>query len=138
MGLIAGFNESPENIEELKIKPPTKCYLDGAFDLIHSGHYNAIRQASLLCDELVVGVCSGAEIEKAKGPTILNDDERVTIIEACKFATNIKRETAYTVSTQVLDDNDCHFYAHGDDPCYGDNGEDMCLALAEQGRYKQF
>ena len=68
----------------------------------------------------------------------MNDDERATIIEACKFATIVKRETPYTVSTKVLDENNCQFYAHGDDPCYGNDGEDMCLSLAEKGRFKQF
>ena len=31
-------------------------YVDGCFDIMHSGHYNAIRQAKRLCDVLVVGV----------------------------------------------------------------------------------
>jgi ethanolamine-phosphate cytidylyltransferase len=39
-------------------KTPVKIMVDGAFDLIHSGHYNAIRQASLMGDELVTAVCS--------------------------------------------------------------------------------
>lgn len=54
--------EQPEHLELFSPKPPTRAYVDGAFDLIHSGHYNAIRQASLLCDELVVGVNSSEEI----------------------------------------------------------------------------
>lgn len=37
-------------------------YIDGCYDIMHSGHYNAIRQAKQLCDVLVVGVHSDKEI----------------------------------------------------------------------------
>ena len=63
---------NPEQGECLKPKPPSRCYVDGAFDLVHAGHFNAIRQASLLCDELVVGVNSTEEVEAVKGPGVLS------------------------------------------------------------------
>ena len=43
-------------------KEPERIYIDGCFDLVHAGHYNAIRQARTMCDQLVVGVCSDEEI----------------------------------------------------------------------------
>lgn len=52
------------------LEAPVKAYVDGCFDLVHAGHFNAIRQASLLCDGLVVGVVSTAEIEIVKGPVV--------------------------------------------------------------------
>jgi len=51
--------------------------MDGCFDLLHSGHYNAIRQVRTMCDELVIGIHSDSEIMKHKGPTIMSDEERV-------------------------------------------------------------
>ena len=63
-----------------------RVYIDGGFDLIHSGHYNAIRQAKAMCDYLVVGVASDPEILKNKGPTIMNIDERTEVMRHCKFA----------------------------------------------------
>ena len=48
-------------------KIPVRAYIDGCFDVMHSGHYNAIRQAKTLCDVLVVGVHSDKEIKKHKG-----------------------------------------------------------------------
>ena len=53
-------------------KGSVRIYVDGGFDLVHSGHYNAIRQASSLGNYLVVGVASDAEILMTKGPPILN------------------------------------------------------------------
>ncbi len=36
-------------------------------DLMHSGHYNALRQAKLLGDILVAGIHSDEEIKRHKG-----------------------------------------------------------------------
>ena len=30
--------------------------MDGCFDLVHSGHFNALRQAKALTERLVIGV----------------------------------------------------------------------------------
>src|SRR5688572_24829112 len=43
-------------------KKPVRVYIDGCFDIMHSGHYNAVRQAKELGDILVVGIHSDAEI----------------------------------------------------------------------------
>ena len=59
--------------------------LDGCFDIMHSGHYNAIRQAKALTDILVVGVHSDEEIRKHKGPPVMNDEERLATVRACKW-----------------------------------------------------
>ncbi len=58
---------------------------DGCFDLMHSGHYNAIRQAKALTDILVVGVHSDKEIRKHKGPPVMSDEERLATVRACKW-----------------------------------------------------
>jgi len=57
-----------------------RSYIDGAFDLVHCGHFNAIRQAALISDVLVVGVNSQAGITAVKGPPVLNSGERAAII----------------------------------------------------------
>ena len=63
--------------------------MDGCFDMIHSGHYNALRQAKACGDILVVGVISDEEVEKAKGPPVLTWDERADIIRACKWVDEV-------------------------------------------------
>lgn len=84
-----------------------RIYVDGGFDLIHSGHYNAIRQAKALGDILVVGVNSDADLLKNKGPTVLNCKERADILRACKWVDEVAEETEYTVSVQTLDRLNC-------------------------------
>ena len=70
--------KAPQQVQALPI-PSMKVkrlYIDGCFDLMHSGHFNAIRQAKALCDTLVVGVISDEAILQNKGPFIMNLEER--------------------------------------------------------------
>ncbi len=62
-----------------KQKKPVRVYIDGCFDIMHSGHYNAIRQAKMLADVLVAGVHSDEEIIRNKGPPVMNNEERFAI-----------------------------------------------------------
>jgi cytidyltransferase-like protein len=89
------------------VKEPVRIYIDGGFDLIHSGHYNAIRQAKALGDILVVGVNSDAEILRNKGPTVLSCKERADILRACKWVDEVHEDTEYTVRLETLDRYNC-------------------------------
>jgi len=44
------------------LRIPVRLYVDGCFDLMHYGHFNALRQAKSMCDVLVCGVCSTESI----------------------------------------------------------------------------
>ena len=115
-----------------------RIYMDGGFDLLHSGHYNAIRQASNLGDYLIVGVNSDADLELNKGPTIFNVKERSEIIRRCKFVQEVIEDTPYVPSEELLDSINCHFYAHGDDPVIDHTGFNLTEFLAKKGRLKTF
>lgn len=75
--------KAPQKVQALPI--PTlkvkRLYVDGCFDLMHSGHFNAIRQAKALCETLVVGVISDQAILDNKGPYIMGLAERVELGE---------------------------------------------------------
>ena len=130
------MGESPELLQDLKPSPPSRGYIDGAFDLVHCGHFNAIRQAALICDVLVVGCNAEEGIRNVKGPPVLTSAERGSIIDSCKWVNTCEKDTEYTLTEKVLDSFNCQFYIHGDDPCYGDDGVDMCQYLAGKGRFK--
>jgi cytidyltransferase-related domain len=66
------------------VKRLVRVYVGPCMDLIHSGHFNFLRQAKTLGDVLVVGVISDEEIQRAKGPPVMNIVERAAVIEACK------------------------------------------------------
>ena len=103
---------------------------------MHSGHYNAIRQAKSICDELVVGVHSNAEILRNKGPPVMNDDERMAAVKACKWIDQVVFDTPYSVSVELLDRLDCDFCVHGDDIAIGADGVDAFAEAREAGRFR--
>jgi len=70
--------------------------VDGVFDMIHPGHYNALRQASKLGHILVVGVVSDEETLRAKGPTVFTAEERAFMIKECKWANEVQPNVPYT------------------------------------------
>ena len=54
----AGESIVPETKKQERItsSKPIRVYVDGCFDIMHSGHYNVLRQARQLGDILVAGV----------------------------------------------------------------------------------
>jgi ethanolamine-phosphate cytidylyltransferase len=127
-----------EIISELKDKKPVRAYVDGCYDLMHAGHYNALRQSSKLGDILVCGVNSDEEIQKVKGPPVFNSDERWTIVRACKWVDEVAQDTEYTPTIELLDRYNWDFYAHGDDVALNADGTDCSHFLKSVGRFKMF
>ena len=54
-------------------------YIDGTFDLLHSGHYNFLEQAKKYGKKLIVGVISDKNVKSYKRYPILELKDR------CKF-----------------------------------------------------
>jgi len=52
--------------------------------MTHSGHYNAIRQAKMLCEILVIGVCTSETVAKNKAPPIMSTEERMQMSKIFK------------------------------------------------------
>ena len=90
-------------IENIPTKKPIRIYLDGVFDIIHSGHFNAIRQAKKLGDICLCGVNSDEDVLKVKGPTLMNDKERCALAFACKWCDEVGEKTPYTPTLATLD-----------------------------------
>ena len=124
--------DDSNNPKEKKIR----IFIDGVFDIIHSGHFNAIRQAKRLGDYLVVGINS--DFEKAKGPTLMNAKERAALVGACKWVDEVIIDTPYTPTLELLDELNIDYCAHGDDPCFNENGDDVYAEMKKKNRFKTF
>ena len=70
-------------------RQPVRVYMDGCFDVMHYGHANALRQARALGDQLVLGLISDDEIRRAKGPPVMNYEERKTLVGANKWVDEV-------------------------------------------------
>lgn len=89
-------------------------------------------------DELVIGINSDADLMAVKGPTIFNVKERAEIVRHCKFIDEVHADTEYTPTLELLDRFGCDAYAHGDDPCYNSEGQDVCEPFRKADRFKVF
>ena len=125
---------------EQQSRRPVRIYLDGCFDLMHYGHANAIRQAASLGDELVVGVCSDAEITCHKGPPVMAEEERYEAVEAVKWVDQVIRGVPYLVTAEFLDklvrEYHIDYVVHGDDPCIGADGRDVYDAVKRADKFR--
>ncbi|CAM9129329.1 unnamed protein product [Choristocarpus tenellus] len=116
-----------------------RIWMDGAFDMMHFGHMNAFRQGKALGTYLVVGVNSDESITKCKGPPVMNDQERLTAVEGCKFVDEVVPGVPYVMSEEyleyVIEKYRIDFVVHGDDPCIVD-GKDVYAAAKAKGKYR--
>ncbi|CAE8602255.1 unnamed protein product, partial [Polarella glacialis] len=117
---------SPLPAAEAQPPPPAtqrkqrRALLTGCFDLTHAGHYNALRQAKAAFPGedviLVAGVHSDEAIENAKGaPTVLQHDERLEMVKACRWVDEVAGDLPYAVPVSLLDRLGCDVAVHGDD-----------------------
>lgn len=98
--LLAGAESYKKVASQSK---PDRGFIDGCYDLCHSGHFNAIRQGAATVHTLVIGPNSDEEILAAKGPTVLNGQERAEILQAVKWGDEVTPNTPYEVTESVLD-----------------------------------
>ncbi|OAJ36529.1 hypothetical protein BDEG_20694 [Batrachochytrium dendrobatidis JEL423] len=118
-------------------KKPVRIWVDGCFDGMHYGHANALRQAKMMGDHLVVGVHSDEEIERNKGPTVIKENERYAAVAACKWVDEVVPNAPYLTMVEFLDKYNCDFCVHGDDVTTMADGSDCYHAVKSAGRYQE-
>jgi ethanolamine-phosphate cytidylyltransferase len=100
------------------------------------GHAGAMLQAKRLGNYLCVGIHSDEEILENKGPTVMNLDERVLAVSACRWA-NLPVPTApYVTDPEWMDRYGCRYVVHGDDVTTDASGEDCYRVVKSAGRFK--
>ena len=133
---FTAFNESVQN--QLSKTKPIRIYMDGVFDIIHSGHFNAFRQAQYLGDILVCGLNSDADVAKAKGKTLMDIKERSSLAGSSKWISEVALDTPYTPTIETLDTYNCDYLAHGDDIPTNEHGQTIYDDLIAKKRLRVF
>ena len=60
-------------------------YTTGVFDLFHVGHVNMLRNASSMCDRLIVGVTIDELVAYKNKRAVIPFHERIEIVKACRY-----------------------------------------------------
>ncbi|MGA8297204.1 MAG: adenylyltransferase/cytidyltransferase family protein [Acidimicrobiales bacterium] len=92
-----------------------RVYVDMVGDLFHYGHVEFLRRARLLGDHLVVGVHSDETVALYKRPPVQTMEERMRVIEACRYVDEVVGDAPLTVSRDWLSALSIDFVAHGND-----------------------
>mmetsp|Transcript_37858 Transcript_37858/g.45646 ORF Transcript_37858/g.45646 Transcript_37858/m.45646 type:complete len:430 (+) Transcript_37858:194-1483(+) len=119
---------------------PFRVYLDGCFDMMHYGHANAIRQAKACGDVLVLGLIDDDEIERCKGPPVMNQEERLKMVESVKWVDEVLTGVPYELTEDFMktlfEKHNIDVIVHGDDPCLLPDGTDAYAACKRMGKFK--
>jgi glycerol-3-phosphate cytidylyltransferase len=100
------------NIIDSKIKTVLTY---GTFDLLHYGHLEVLRRASLLGDKLIVGV-STDKFNEIKGKTcVLPYKKRKELLESIDYVDKVIPEDNWDQKTTDIQNNNIDIFVMGDD-----------------------
>jgi ethanolamine-phosphate cytidylyltransferase len=103
--------------------------------MMHPGHFNAIRQAKSLCDVLVVGISSDAEILAKKGlKTLVGEADRYAMLKHIKWIDEIIVDVPYSPDPELLEKHKLDFVIHGDDIPLDAEGNSVYQEIQETSR----
>mmetsp|Transcript_50429 Transcript_50429/g.58277 ORF Transcript_50429/g.58277 Transcript_50429/m.58277 type:complete len:433 (-) Transcript_50429:1513-2811(-) len=126
-------NNDGEEEKEIRI------FMEGAFDLMHFGHMNAFRLGRSLGTTLVVGINSDESITECKAAPLMNNEERLAMVQSCKFVDEVVENIPYIMNKDYIDwifkTYNVDFIIHGDDPCIVD-GRDVYETAKQAGKFR--
>ncbi|CAI8034577.1 Ethanolamine-phosphate cytidylyltransferase [Geodia barretti] len=111
-----------------------RVWVDGCFDMVHFGHANALRQAKLMGDILVVALHSNADITAHKGLPVTTEEERYKMIRAIKWVDEVIEDIPCYTSVELLEKHNCDICAHGANA----DGVDSYAAVKTAGKYREY
>lgn len=79
-------------------------YVDGAWDMFHTGHISLLQQAKALGDRLVVGVHSDAVVNEQRGFNypILAMNERVLSVLGCRYVDDVLLDAPWVITEEMV------------------------------------
>ncbi len=84
-------------------------------DLFHYGHVNFLKNASLLGDQLIVGIHSDKVVEEYKRAPIMTMNERIAVVAAVKYVDEVIPDAPLLIDEKWIKKHDIDMIVHGDD-----------------------
>lgn len=97
------------------LQAQTRVYVDIVGDLFHAGHIEFLKKAKTFGDYLIVGVLADDVVEEYKREPILTLEERVKVIEACKYVDEVVVAPPLRLTDEMIQSLQIDYVVHGDD-----------------------
>lgn len=89
-------------------------YCDMVADLFHYGHVNFLKRCKQLGDYLIVGIHTDKDVKSYKRKPILSFEERVKVVEACKYVDKVI-QGPLIVKIELLEKYNIDYVVHAHD-----------------------
>lgn len=90
-------------------------YVDIVGDLFHAGHVEFLKKAKTFGNYLIVGVLADDVVEGYKRTPILSLEDRVKVIEACKYVDEVIAAPPLRLTEEMVNELGINYVVHGDD-----------------------
>lgn len=90
----------------------TTVYVDMCADLFHFGHVIFLKNAKTLGTKLLVGIHSDKTIESYKRKPIMNMDERILVVSACKYVDDVISDAPIVITEDYIKKHSIDIVAH--------------------------
>ena len=92
-----------------------RVYAEMVADLFHHGHVQFLKRARALGEYLIVGVMSDEDATEGKRHPILNVEERVAVVAACKYVDEAIPNAPWIIDSDWIARYQIDLVVHGDD-----------------------
>ena len=93
----------------------SNIYTDMCADLFHYGHVNILKNAKQLVGEdgnLIVGIHSDKTIESYKRKPIMTMEERIAVVEACRYVDRVILDAPLVITEDYIKNNNIDMVVH--------------------------
>lgn len=106
----------------MTVQQTFRVYVDGVFDLFHSGHENVLRKAKAKAEEvangkkviLLAGVC-GNGVTDYKRETIMTLSERCAAVANSALVDEVEKDCPLQLTQHFMQKKEIDLVVHGDD-----------------------
>lgn len=90
-------------------------YVDMVGDLFHYGHVEYLKRCKSIANVLKVGIHDDATVASYKRVPVLTMEERIKVVEACKYVDEVIPSAPLHVTVDFIDKHHIDKVVHADD-----------------------
>jgi len=131
------WREYEKPVEALKADGG-RAFVEGVWDIMHSGHLNIFRQAYKLkgTSSVTVGINEDESVQKAKGaPPIYSAEERAKLVASSRYVDRVLVDYPYYNEYDQFLETDTDYICHGNDFIIKPDGTHMYDPWVKTGQF---